>query len=40
MIQWDNSAEQLCTKGFNSNELFQISRDYKTENMRDRQKIW
>ena len=27
----------FCTKGFKSNELFQISRNYKTENVHHRQ---
>ena len=26
----------ICTKGFNSNELFQISSDYENENMHHR----
>ena len=39
MIQGDNSAGHFCTKRVNSNELFQVNRDYETENVHHRQNL-
>ena len=40
IIQRDNSARLFYTKQFNSAESFQISCDYETENVHQRQIFW
>ena len=42
VIQGNNSAGHClsCTKEFNSNELFQRSHDYESENVHHKQIFW